>query len=122
MNIFFDVDHTILLSTDEGWHLRPGTSEVIETLGTMGHSVYLWTATGERHARRVVERYDLHNLILDCFDKDPVTVPFLPDMVVDDDEFLVGKYKGVHVNPYREVDPHDRELYRAIEYVQNAVP
>ena len=118
MNIFFDVDQTLLHSSpDDGWFLRPGTAEVIESLNKSGHFVYIWTASGRMHALKLVERYNLGDLVVDCFDKDPVTAPLLPDMIVDDDPFLVEKYSGVLVSQYREVDAGDRELFRVLTYV-----
>ena len=119
MKIFFDVDHTILLSDSEVYALRPGVAELFQALKDMGHLVYLWTASGEVHARRLVERYDLQDLVLDCFDKDPVHVPMLPAMVIDDDWYLIEKYKGILVSQYKEVDPEDRELYRVLDCMRD---
>ena len=119
MKIFFDVDHTILLSDSEVYALRPGVTELLQALKDMGHLVYLWTASGEVHARRLVERFNLQDLVLDCFDKDPVHVPMLPDMVIDDDWYLVEKYKGILVSQYKEVDPEDRELYRVLDRMRD---
>jgi len=48
-----------------------------------------------------------------------VTAPLLPDMVVDDDEYLVEKYTGFLVEQYRAPDPSDRELYRALDYIKS---
>jgi hypothetical protein len=119
MNIFFDVDQTLLHSEANAWHLRPGVQEVFESLKSMGHVVYIWTASGEMHARRLVKRYELGHLVSGCFDKDPVTAPLLPDMVVDDDEFLVEKYTGFLVKQYNAPDLSDRELYRVLEFFKN---
>ncbi|MDP6455251.1 MAG: NIF family HAD-type phosphatase [SAR202 cluster bacterium] len=119
MNIFFDVDQTLLHSEATQWHLRPGVHEIFESLKSMGHILYIWTASGEMHARRLVDRYDLHQYVSDCFDKDPVTAPLLPDVVVDDDAYLVEKYTGVLVEQYNAPDPSDRELYRVLEIFQN---
>ena len=119
MNIFFDVDQTLLHSEATEWHLRPGVHEVFKTLKSMGHVLYIWTASGERHARRLVDRYELDHLVSGCFDKDPVTAPLLPDMVVDDDAYLVEKYTGVLVEQYRAPDPSDRELYRVLDFFEN---
>ena len=44
MNIFFDVDQTLLHSEATEWHLRPGVREVFESLKSMGHTLYIWTA------------------------------------------------------------------------------
>jgi len=117
MKVFFDVDLTILCSTDEGWQLRPGTQEVIRQLAEMGHQVYIWTASGKPHAEQVVQTYGLGQWVVDCMDKDSGP-PITPDMIVDDDEFLVQKYSGVWVKPYREPDPEDRQLFQVLEAVK----
>ncbi|MSQ40562.1 MAG: hypothetical protein EXR55_02650 [Dehalococcoidia bacterium] len=119
LKVFFDVDHTILLSTsDGGWHLRPGLREVFQSVKDMGHAVYLWTASGKLHAQRVTETYGLSDLVTDCFDKDGNNW-LLPDLVVDDDWFLVEKYSGVLVSQYREVNLQDRELYLLLDYLKD---
>ena len=100
MNIFFDVDQTLLHSEATQWHLRPGVHEIFETLKSMGHTLYIWTASGETHARRLVDRYGLDHLVSGCFDKDPVTAPLL-------------------VEQYRAPDPSDRELYRVLDFFEN---
>lgn len=117
MRVFFDVDLTLLLADGGQWILRPGAREVLARLREMGHEVYLWSATGHEHARRVVERFGLQEWVLGCFDKDP-DCPVRPDLVVDDDPFLVEKYGGVWVRPYREPRPDDRELFRVLEAVE----
>ncbi len=119
MKIFFDVDGTLLYSDGDGWVLRPGVVEVFAALQEIGHLVYLWTATGELHARRLVKRYGLDDLVVDCFDKDPVTAPVLPDAVVDDDAYLVEKYTGVHVQPFQGSDPNDCELQSVLEFFRD---
>ena len=117
MRVFFDVDLTLLHAEGTAWTLRPGAREVLARLREMGHEVYLWTATGHEHARRLVERFGLHEWVTDCFDKDP-DCPVQPDLVVDDDPYLVEKYGGIWVQPYREPDPQDRELFRVLERLE----
>ncbi|GBD10867.1 hypothetical protein HRbin23_00517 [bacterium HR23] len=120
MKVFFDVDLTLLCAQGDQWALRPGTEEVFRRLTEMGCQVYVWTATGRPHAERVVRTFGLAPWVTACLDKDS-DCPIRPDMVVDDDEFLVQKYSGVWVRPYRQVDPHDRELYRVLEAVEQAL-
>ena len=45
MNIFFDVDYTILGLDDS---LRPGTKETFRKLIDDGHSIYIWSGVGLR--------------------------------------------------------------------------
>ncbi len=62
MNIFFDVDNTIIT-----WDvkLRPGVHEVFTRLREDGHTIYLWSGMGPRW--EVVKRFDLHEHVADCF-------------------------------------------------------
>ncbi|MFN3973895.1 MAG: hypothetical protein ACK4K2_01265 [Dehalococcoidia bacterium] len=117
MKVFFDVDLTLLFADGSRWALRPGAEEVFRLLKGQGCDIYVWTATGRSHAERVVHTFGLAPWVTDCLDKDS-DCPIRPDMVVDDDEFLVQKYSGVWVKPYRQVDPDDRELYRVVEAVE----
>ncbi|MCS7206960.1 MAG: hypothetical protein NZ951_03360 [Dehalococcoidia bacterium] len=120
MRVFFDVDLTILYADGSQWALRPGTEEVFRRLRDLGCEIYVWTATGRPHAERVVHTFGLARWVTACLDKD-ADCPIRPDMVVDDDDFLVQKYSGVWVKPYRHLDPHDRELYRVIEWVEQVL-
>ena len=43
--------------------------------------------------------------------------PVTPDLIVDDDWFLVQKYSGVLVSALRSPDPDDRELFLVLEAV-----
>lgn len=117
MKVFFDVDLTLLYTDGNQWALRPGTEEVFRRLKDLGCDIYVWTATGRSHAERVVHTFGLAHWVTACLDKDS-DCPIRPDMVVDDDDFLVQKYSGVWVKPYRQVDPNDRELYRVVEAVE----
>ena len=90
--------------------------QVFARLRALGHEVYLWTATGEAHAQRVVRRYRLKPFVTGCLDKDSNS-PLQPDMIVDDDPYLVEKYGGVVVTPYREPDPKDCELFKVLEHL-----
>ena len=114
MRIFFDVDNTLLYSSGAEWVLRPGTRHVIAALKSQGHDIYIWSATGQLHCERLVGRYELDLFVTACFDKDPAC-PVKPDLIVDDDWYLVQKYSGILVEAFRRPDPEDRELYRVLE-------
>ena len=119
MKIFFDVDLT-LINTDEGkWTLRPGAIEVLTRFKDQNHEVYLWSASGFEHCQRFAKTYGCENLITDYFDKEP-GVAVKPDCVVDDDEYLVEKWHGVHVQPFRDPgNTDDKELYDAGDHIES---
>ena len=122
MNIFFDVDLTII---SEDGNLRPRVPEVFRLLVEDGHKVYLWSGNGIRWP--VVDRHGLREWVSDCFYK-PLydhrqalaRQGFLvhPDFCVDDYPELVTEFGGVHVLPYGEPDPGDQEMVRVYETVR----
>jgi hypothetical protein len=125
MNIFFDVDHTII---DSDNRLRPGVRELFEGLRAGGHSIYLWSGIGARW--EIVEAYRLERWIAGCFDKPlyhceamlaPLGIPVRPDFVVDDHPHLVHAFGGLVVAPYRHEDQTDTEMQRVLPAVQRAV-
>ena len=88
MNIFFDVDYTIL-GLDNS--LRPDTKEIFQRLVDEGHLVYIWSGQGERW--EVVRKFGLEPLVSGVYEK-PLSdffnrlgglgVPVVPDFVIDD--------------------------------------
>ncbi len=117
LHIFVDVDHTIVVATPEGPALRPHVHHALARLRAAGHALHLWSAGGAAYCATVAERYGLHPYLEGCHDKDPRVVP-RPDFIVDDDAYLVSKYGGYAVAPYRAVDPDDRaflDLLAALE-------
>lgn len=124
MNIFFDVDHTIINSDNR---LRPGVRELFERLRAAGHSVYLWSGIGRRW--EIVQAYALGDLVVDCFEKPlyqyermlaPLGINVRPDFVVDDHPHLVHAFGGCVVAPYRRDDPADREMERVETVIARA--
>ena len=124
MNVFFDVDYTIIDS--EGEVLRPHVREVFERLVAEGHAVYLWSGMGRRW--EVVRQWGLEDLVQDCFEK-PVEnheqervrlgVPFRPDYVVDDTPGVVSAFGGFVIQPFSPwKEPYDEEMLRAYEAIQ----
>ena len=116
MNIFFDVDQT-LLSLDGG--LRPGVRDVFQRLTEEGHTLYVWSGNGIRWD--FVDRYQLRESVSGCFFK-PLynfwqalqrsNMPVVPDACVDDAPEVVEAFGGVVVSPYGMADPHDTEMER----------
>ena len=122
MNIFFDVDGTIIGSYD--LKLRPMVREVFDRLRADGHVIYIWSGVGLRWQE--IDLHGLRPLIATCFWKPrwdhharlvELGVQVLPDFVVDDHQEVVAAFGGVTVYPFDFYDPRDREMervYRAI--------
>jgi hypothetical protein len=114
VNIFFDVDDTIL-SFDGA--LRPNTHEVFERLITNGHAVYIWSGAGIRTA--FVEREKLGHLVTGIYLK-PLSdfsaglerfgIPVVPDFVIDDYPEIVAHFGGLCIKPYVRGGWEDTEL------------
>ncbi|MGK2966094.1 MAG: hypothetical protein ACSLFM_10890 [Tepidiformaceae bacterium] len=122
MNIFFDVDYTLI--TWDG-RLRPGVKEIFQQLRDEGHSLYLWSGLGPRW--EVVERHELHDHIIDCFNKPTyhykerlteLGVPFEPDYVIDDHPNVVRAFGGTHIKEPIFPLETDREMWRVYEEIR----
>ena len=118
LSIFFDVDHTLI---DDDHGLRPGARNLLQTLHTDGHRLYLWSGIGPRW--EIVELHQLGDIVSDCFDKplyrhhellEPLGISEPPDCVVDDHPDPVSVFGGVVVRAYRRPDPDDREMERVL--------
>jgi hypothetical protein len=104
MNVFFDVDYTILGMDGS---LRPRTMEVFEELIESGHDVYIWSGVGVR--RGEIRRLGLEPLVRGVYQK-PLSdyeaglqrfdIPVMPDFVVDDHPGIVRHFGGLCVKPY----------------------
>jgi len=121
MNVFFDVDFTII---DADGALRPGVAECFAALRGGGHRIYLWSGLGPRW--EVVSEHRLEAWVDDCFIKplyhhrrmlDPLGISMEPHFVVDDHPHLVDIFGGCVVGPYRCVDAGDREMWRVLDAV-----
>jgi hypothetical protein len=101
LNIFFDVDETLILGNGE---LRNHAREALEAIDAMGHHIYVWSGVGIR--RWDMKRHGLHDLVSGYFVKplhdyrarlDVFKVEPVPDFVVDDMEAVVDAFGGYHV-------------------------
>jgi len=127
MNIFFDVDYTII-ETDDGT-IRPGVLEVFEKLGADGHAVYVWSGMGARTEE--VSALGLGHLVSGVFQKpwenyernvagmlERGEIPVSPDLVVDDTAAVVRALGGILVQQYGSKSPVGDEwmerVYRII--------
>ena len=122
MNIFFDVDNTIIT-----WDvkLRPGVHEVFTRLREDGHTIYLWSGMGPRW--EVVKRFELHEHIDDCFWKPlhnhhermvELGVTIQPDYVIDDHLEMFVPFVGSHVpEPMLPLD-RDTIMWRVYDEIQ----
>jgi hypothetical protein len=124
MNIFFDVDYTIL---GQDHSLRPGTVDVFERLNADGHHVYLWSGEGERW--EVVRKYNLEHLLRGVYGK-PLQnyharlpefgIEVVPDFVIDDYPGIVRAFGGVCIPDYinKRHGENDTELERVYAAIQ----
>lgn len=122
MNIFFDVDDT-LVTWD--FRLRPHVRAVFEALRADGHHIYLWSGRGKRWD--VVLRYELSDLIVTCHEKPledhhqqltVLGVDVTPDFVIDDYYAVVHAFGGYWIAPPRHPFEQDRQMWRAYDAVQ----
>jgi haloacid dehalogenase-like hydrolase len=114
MNIFFDVDETLIAYDGS---LRPGARSVFERLVSDGHHVYVWSGRGIRTSD--VHRTGLGDLVSGIYQK-PLSdfkaglarcgIPALPDFVIDDYPGIVEFFGGLCIRPYHGGAQADNEL------------
>jgi hypothetical protein len=114
MNIFFDVDETLIAYDGS---LRPGSRSVFERLVSDGHHVYVWSGRGIRTSE--VHRTGLGDLVSGIYQK-PLSdfkaglarcgIPVLPDFVIDDYPGIVESFGGLCIRPYHGGGQADNEL------------
>ena len=121
MNIFFDVDYTILALDDS---IRPGTKETFQRLVDDGHKVYVWSGVGLRW--EVVRKHDLEGLVSGVYEKptDHYTerlpemgLPVEPDFVIDDHPEVVAAFGGAWVPHYFFGNSHDQPMAHVYEII-----
>lgn len=146
MNIFFDVDGTIVV--DQKWDtLRPGTEGSFRGIDALGHSVYLWSRRGYGHCRRIAKTFNLAEYLsgyatkpykrdLIKLDKtDPanrlievrpsiagsISLQVPVDLCVDNaGGHLIEFYGGVKVPTFTDSDAFDRmPIETILEYIHN---
>ena len=123
MNVFFDVDYTLI--ADDG-SLRPHVKEVFEKLKEDGHDIYIWSGVGLRW--EVINRHGLREYIETCYLK-PLSeyreslielgVHVIPDFCIDDHAGVIMALGGTVVKPYYNRNPNDEEILRVYEAIKN---
>jgi hypothetical protein len=123
MNIFFDVDYTIIGGLDGS--LRPGTVEVFEQLVELGHDVYVWSGVGIRWHE--VRQAGLEPFVKGVYQK-PLSdfsaglirykVPVVPDFIIDDYPGIVHHFGGMLIKPYESRHHPDDEIYAVLTHVR----
>jgi hypothetical protein len=119
MNIFFDVDETIL---GYDGSLRPLVKQIFQLLVDEGHRIYVWSGvrTGNTVRTEVVEAHGLDSYVTDCFQKPRFDyreqwrrtgIEIQPDFCVDDYPEIVEAFGGILVKPYSRERP-DSDLER----------
>ena len=126
MNVFFDIDYTIL-GIDGS--LRPGTVQVFEQLSQDDHEVYVWSGVGARP--EMVRAAGLEPFVAGVYQK-PLAdfdaglgrfgVRVMPNFVVDDHPGIVHHFGGICVPPYTSRQQHDEVLYSIRALVAVHVP
>ena len=125
MNIFFDVDETIL---GYDGSLRPLVKQLFGNLVDEGHRIFVWSGvrTGDTVRAEVVQRHGLEAFVTDCYQKPLFDyreqwqrsgIEVQPDFCVDDYPEIVEAFGGILVKPYyREQPDSDLErVYAAIK-------
>jgi hypothetical protein len=125
LNLFFDVDYTIL-SYDNG--IRPGTHEVFENLLADGHLIYIWSGQGLRWSE--LHEHKLARFVTDVFHKptwdyvarlEELGVTVEPDFVVDDYLEIVEVFGGFFVKEFYRKRHADEEMYAVYEAIRDHV-
>ena len=127
MNIFFDVDYTIMGADGS---LRRNTTETFTKLVADGHKIFIWSGVGVRTAE--VRRFGLADYVTKVFQK-PLedfesALPGLgvftpPDFIIDDHSEIVRFFGGFICRPYyfRNVkDTEMDEIYQTISEVSES--
>jgi hypothetical protein len=121
LNIFFDVDYTILAMDGS---LRPRTHEVFQEIKDRSHDLYIWSGVGLRHAE--VRQHKLEPYVSDIFVKPlgkfetaltTFRIPVTPDFVIDDYPEIVYAFGGFAVKAYYLPNQLDRELDKVLQAI-----
>lgn len=125
MNVFFDVDYTLISTYGD---LRPWVRETFEQLLMDGHTIYVWSGVGIRWSTL---RYNgIDHYVRDCFEKPlerhheqlpKLGVDPLPDFCVDDYQEIIDVFGGAVIRPYYQPDPLDLEMHRIYSAISRGV-
>ena len=123
MNIFFDVDYTILGIDDT---LRPGTKETFRRIIQDGHRIHIWSGLGQRW--EVIKQHSLQEFASGVYEKplhdfeerlEELGIPMAPDLVIDDYPEVVSAFGGIWVPPYYFKRIKDDQMERVYQIIQD---
>lgn len=120
LNVFFDVDHTLVM-----WdgRLRPHAEEVFQAITEAGHTIYVWSGVGIRHYD--MKKHGLDSYVTGYFVKPlhdyrerlPLyKVNIMPDFVIDDYPQVIEAFRGYHISDILKKD--DAELLEVWRLIQ----
>lgn len=112
MNVFFDVQGTLISGSLSRPHVRDTFSELSE----MGHHLYLWSSAGSSYAAHAAKLLGVDDLVLGCFSKS-VPPPVSVDFAVDDHPPFADHHSGYAIPPF-DGDPEDEQLRKVVEQLR----
>jgi len=112
MNVFFDVQGTLV----SGGRPRPHAREVFQELVEMGHHVYLWSSAGTAYAASAALLLGIEDLAFGYFSKS-IPPPVSVDFVVDDQPDFAEFHGGYAISPFGG-DPNDEELWKVVKLLR----
>jgi len=122
INIFFDVDETLVARDGNSYHLRPHAVEILFRLKKHKYMVYIWSRAGKKHADFIVDSFGLRPYVDDTFTKPPKIdnytsdylkkyITALPSFIVDNGDHLFNiDVPNFKVRSYDEPDEYDIDL------------
>lgn len=119
LNIFFDVDNTLIMWDGK---LRNHAHDVFTRLKADGHKIYIWSGVGIR--RWDMRRHKLDDFVEDYFLKPledhherlkTYDVNVFPDYVIDDHKSIIDAFYGYHIPDM--AGPDDRELLEVLDAI-----
>ena len=126
MNVFFDVDYTLISTYGT---LRPWVRETFQQLVLDGHTIYVWSGVGIRWS--TVKQFRLQYYVENCFEKPlerhhqrlaELKVDVVPDFCVDDYPEIIQAFGGAVIRPYYWPDPLDLEMHRVYAAISGFAP
>ncbi len=122
LNVFFDVDHTLVMPPNNT--ARRHAHDVFRRLTEQGHSIYIWSGLGDREWD--MRRHGLDGFVTGYYTKplfdyrrrlQELDIMVVPDFVIDDHPAVVADFDGYHISDLGNGDDDELlEVLRLIEY------
>ena len=121
LNVFFDVDHTLVMWNGQ---LRPHALEVFQRIKEQGHTIYVWSGVGIRRYDMI--KHGLHEYVTGYYVKPlerykerlpDYKVDVMPDFVIDDYPQVIAAFDaGYHISDILKKD--DAELLEVLRLIE----